>query len=76
MIIDDYHVAAKAQETLFDRFPSAQVKCKNGVVFVTIETTLSQEKEVINKIIDIFKEKDIDGIKDVRVNTVLFESGD
>ena len=75
-IIDDYHLAAKAQETLFDRFPSAQVKCKNGVVFVTIEITLSQEQEVISKIIDIVKEKDIDGIKDVRVNTVLFESGD
>ena len=75
-ILDDYHLAAKAQETLFDRFPSAQVKCKDGVVFVTIEITLSQEQEVISKIIDIFKEKDIDGIKDVRVNTVLFESGD
>ena len=45
-------------------------------VFVTIETTLSQEQEIINKIIDILKEKDIDGIKDVRVNTVLFEFGD
>jgi cytidylate kinase len=76
MIISDYYVTAKAQETLFDRFPSAQVKCKNGVVFVTIETTLSQEKEVINRIIDILKEKDIDGIKDVKVNAILLESGD
>lgn len=76
MIIDDYYVAAKAQETLFDRFPSAQVRCKNGVISVTIETTLSQEQEVINKIIYIFMKKDIDGIKDVRVNTVLLESGD
>jgi hypothetical protein len=76
MIIDDYHVTAKAQETLFDRFPSAQVKCKNGVVYVTIETTLIQEQEIINKIIDILKEKNIDGIQDVRVDTVLLESGD
>ena len=76
MIIDDYHVTAKAQETLFDRFPSAQVKCKNGVVFVTIETTLSQEQEVIDNIIHILKEKNIDGIKDVKVNSVLFDSGD
>ena len=76
MIIDDYHVAAKAQETLYNRFPSAQVKCKNGVVFVAIETALSQEQEIINKIIYFLKEKDVDGIKDVRVNTVLFESGD
>ena len=76
MIIDDYYVTAKAQELLFDRFPSAQVNCKNGVVFVTIETTLSQEQEIINKIIDLLKEKDIDGIKDVKVNAVLFDSGD
>ncbi len=76
LIIDDYYLTAKAQEMLFDRFPSAQVKCKNGVVFVTIETTLSQEQEVINKIIDLLKEKDIDGIKDVKVNAVLFDSGD
>ena len=39
-MIDDYHLAAIAQEILFDRFPAAQVKCKNGVVFVTIETIL------------------------------------
>ena len=76
MMIEDYHVTAQAQETLFDRFPSAQVKCKNGVVFVTIETALSQEQEVINNIISVLKEKHIDGIKDVKVNTVLFESGD
>ena len=75
-IIDDYHVAAQAQETLFDRFQSAQVKCKNGVVFVTIETTLSQENEVINRIIYILKEKAIDGIKEVKVNTLLYDSGD
>ncbi len=75
-IIDDYYVTAKAQELLFDRFPSAQVKCKNGVVFVTIETTLSQEQEVINRFIDILNEEDIDGIKDVKVNTVLLDSGD
>ena len=75
-IIDDYHVAAQAQETLFKRFPEAQVKCEDGVVFVTIETTLSQEQEVINKIIYILKEKDIDGIKDVKVNAVFYDSGD
>ena len=75
-MIDDYHVVAQAQETLFDRFPAAQVKCKNGVVFVTIETALSLEQEVIKNIIDILKEKNIDGIKDVKVKTVLLDSGD
>jgi cytidylate kinase len=76
MMIDDYHVAAKAQETLFNRVPAAQVKCKNGVVFVTIETSLSQEQDDINHIIHILKEKNIDGLKDVKINSVLFDSGD
>ena len=76
MMIEDYHVTAQAQETLFGRFPAAQVKCKNGVVFVTIETALSQEQEVINNIIEGLKGKNIDGIKDIKVNAVLFDSGD
>ena len=75
-IIDEYYVAVQAQETLFKRFPEAQVKCKDGVVFVTIETTLSHEQEVINDIIQNLKEKNIDGIRDVIVNSVLFDSGD
>jgi len=75
-ILDDFYVTAKAQELLFDRFPSAQAKCKNGVVFVTIETTLSQDQEIIKRLIDLLKEKEIPGIKDVKVNTVLLDSGD
>jgi len=75
-IVDDYHVVAQAQETLFDRFPAAQITCKDCVVFVTIETPLSQEQVVIKNIIDILEEKNIDGIKDVKVNSVLFDSGD
>ena len=71
-----FHVAAKAQEMLFDRFPSAQIKCKNGIVSVTIETTLSQEQDIINRIFGILKKKNIDGLKDVKVNAVLFDSGD
>jgi len=76
MIIGEYHVAAQAQEALFGRFPAAQVKYKDGILFVIIETTLSQEQEVINDIIHILRGKNIDGIKDVKVNTVLLDSGD
>jgi cytidylate kinase len=75
-IIDDYYVTAKAQEMLSDQFSPAQVKCKNGVVFVTIETTLSQEQEVIDRIIYILKEKNIEGLIDVKINAVLIDSGD
>jgi cytidylate kinase len=76
MMIGDYHIAAKAERTLFDRFPAVQVKCKNGVVFVAVETTLSREQEVINNIIHILKGKNIDGLIDVKINSVLFDSGD
>ncbi|MEJ2219485.1 MAG: cytidylate kinase-like family protein [Desulfobacterales bacterium] len=75
-ITDDYYLTAKAQETLLDRFPSAEVKCKNGVVYVTIETALSLEKEFTDKIINTLKSNGIDGIKQVRVNVIPFESGD
>ncbi len=75
-IIDDLHLAAQAWEALFEQFQPAQVKCKDGVVFVTIETTLSQEQEVINSVIYNLKEKGIDGLKDVKVNTFIYESGD
>jgi cytidylate kinase len=67
MTIDDYYFAAKAQENLFDRFPSAEVKCNNGVVSVKINMPLSHEQEVTDKIINILKDKDIDGIKQVKV---------
>ncbi len=74
MIISDYYLATKAKETLFDRFPAAEVQSKNGVVYVTIETALSLEQEVTDKIVHTLK--DIEEIKDVRVKVVIFESGD
>lgn len=75
-IIDDYYLAAMAQETLFDRFPSATVRCKGGVVYVTIETALEVEHEVTDKIVHILTGSDLDGIKQVRVNESPFENGD
>ena len=75
-IIDDYHLAAKAQEKLFDGFPSAEVRCKNGVVYVSIETALSLEQELTNKIINTLTSNGIEGIQQVKVNVIPFESGD
>ena len=72
MIIKDFYLAAKAQTAIFERVPSAEVKCKNAVIYVNIETALSLEKEVTDKVKNILK--DIDGIKDVRVNVVPFET--
>ena len=75
-VLAEYHTAVKAQETLFDRFPAAQVHCKKGIVYVTVETTLALEQETTKLIIHTLKEKGIDGLKDVKVKTVLLDSGD
>ncbi|UCG07828.1 MAG: cytidylate kinase-like family protein [Desulfobacterales bacterium] len=74
MMLNDFHLAAKAHATIFDRFPSAEVKCKNAVVYVKIETALSLEEELTDTIKNILK--DINGIKEVRVNVVPFDTGD
>ena len=71
-MIKDYYLAAKAQAALFDRIPSAEVKCKDTVIYVNIETALSLEKEVTDKVKNILK--DIEGIKEVRVNVVPFDT--
>jgi cytidylate kinase len=73
VIIMEFYLAAKAQRAIFDSVPSAEViKCKNGVIYVNVETTLLLEQEVNNKIKNILK--NIDGIKEVRVNVVPFET--
>jgi hypothetical protein len=72
--IKDYYLAAKAHAAIFDAFPLTEVKCKNTIVFVKIETALSLEEEVTEKIRNMLAE--IDGIKEVRVNVMPFEDGD
>jgi cytidylate kinase len=73
-MINDFYLAAKANAALFDRFPSVEVKCKNAVVYVKIETALTLEEEVTDKIKNSLK--DIAGIKGIRVKVVPFDTGD
>ena len=75
-ILFDYYLTARTQEILFDRFPSARVSCSNGVVHVIIETALSLEQEVTGHIVQMLGGNRIDGIQDVRVTVVPYESGD
>jgi len=70
-ITNDYFLAAKAQKAIFDRIPSAEVKCKNGVIYINVETDLSLEQKFTDKINNILRE--IDGIKDVKINIAPFE---
>lgn len=69
--INDFHLAAKAQAAMIDRYPSAQVKSRDGIVYVKLEMALSIEQEVIDKVKEILK--DIEGIKEVRVNIIPFD---
>lgn len=69
-MIHDLYLSAKAQSAIFGQIPSAKVKCKNGVLFVTIETDLTLEKEISDKAKIILK--DLEGVKEVRVNIIPF----
>jgi cytidylate kinase len=72
-ILRDLYLASKAQAAILDIVPSAEViKCKNGVVYLNVETALSLEKQVSDKVKNTLK--DIDGIKEVRVNVIPFET--
>lgn len=72
--IKDFYLAAKAHAAIFDAFPSSDVRCKNGVVRVKVETALALDQEVTEKINSILK--DVDGIEEVRVNVIPIDTGD
>jgi cytidylate kinase len=70
--MEDLSLAARAKAAIIERFPASQVSCQNAVVLVRIETALSLEEKVTAEIKKILK--DIDEIKEVRVNVVSFET--
>ena len=67
-------MAAKAHAAIFEGFPGAEVKCKNAVVSVKIETVLSLENETVAGIKGALE--DIAGIKEVRVTVVPYDTAD
>lgn len=71
-ILKDYYLAAKAQNALFSEIPSFDVKCKDSVIYVNIETDLSLEEDMIDKVNNILK--NIDEIKEIRVIVNPFET--
>ena len=70
--IEDLSLAARAKAAIVERFPSSQVSCQKAVVLIRIETALSLEEKATAGIKEILK--DIDEIKEVRVNVVPFET--
>ena len=75
-ILKDHYLAAKAKETLLDRFPSAEITCHHSIVYVTIETDLSLEKKVTDEIFGNLSSAGVADIENIKVNVIPFETGD
>lgn len=73
MMINDAYLAAKANSIIYGKIPADEVKCKNGIVYVNIDTTLSLEKELTDKVNHLLK--DISEIKEVRGKIIPFDMG-
>lgn len=70
MISKDRFLAAKAYSAIVDKFPKAIVKSKNSVVYVSVESSLSQEDKISNQI-EVLLEN-IAEIKEVMVGVFPF----
>ena len=68
MISKDKYLAAKAYSTIVDKFPEAIVKCKDTVVYVSVESDLSQEKKISDQIKVLLE--NIAEIKEVMVGVI------
>lgn len=70
--INDLYLAAKAHSIIYGKIPAAEVTCKNGIIYVEIDTTLSLEKELTDRVKKLLI--DINEIKEVRVNIIPIET--
>ena len=68
MISKDKFLAAKAYSAIVNEFPKANVKCKDKVVYVSVESDLSQETKISNQIKVLLE--NIAEIKEVRVGVI------
>ncbi|MBW2604613.1 MAG: cytidylate kinase-like family protein [Deltaproteobacteria bacterium] len=68
MISKNRFLAAKAYSAIVNEFPGAIVKCKDAVVYVSVESDLSQEKKMSDQIEAMLG--NIAEIKEVRVGVI------
>ena len=71
MILKDRFLAAKAYSAIVHKFPKANVKCKDAVVYVSVESYLSKMK--ISDQIKVLLEN-ISEIKEVRSGVIPLET--
>ena len=70
--LKDMLIAAKAYSAIVDKYPEATVKCKDGSVLITVESSLSVEEKLSRNFENLIK--DIDGVKEVKTFVIPFET--
>ena len=70
--LKDMLIAAKAYSVIVKKFPDANVKCKDGKVLISVESSLSVEKVLAKKFSKQLK--DIEGVKEVKTFVIPFET--
>jgi len=70
--LKDMLIAAKAYSAIVDKYPDANVKCKDGSILISVESSLSVEKQLARKFKNLIK--DIDGVKEVNTFVIPFET--
>ena len=69
-VLNDMLLAAKAYAAIVSDYPAADVKSKDGVVVVSLETSLALEAEIAAELEAVLKT--IDEVKEVRTNIIPF----
>ncbi len=70
--MNDMLIAAKVYSAIVDKYPEAKVKCKDGSVLISVESSLSAEKELSRNFEHIIK--NIKGVKEVKTFVIPFET--
>jgi cytidylate kinase len=70
--LKDMLIAANVYSVLVNKFPDANVKCKDGVVFVSVESSLSAERKLSKNLTKLII--DLEGVKEVKTYVVPFET--
>ena len=70
--LKDMLIAAKGYAAIVDKYPDARVKCKDGSVLITVESSLSVEKKLSRNFENLLK--DIEGVKEVKTFVIPFET--
>ncbi len=70
--LKDMYISARAYSRLVGNFPDAKVVSKDGVLLISIESSLSAEKKLAKNFKNTLM--DIEGVKDVKTFVIPFET--